>query len=813
MKDIAARIGCSERTIRRIIQRGGPAKGKRPRARGSKLDPYKPIIDKCLSEQIWNCTVILRKLRAAGYDGGITLVRNYVQPRRTQRVSKATVRYETEAGQQLQHDWSEIQARIAGEWRRVAFAANTLGFSRVFHVYAAPRQDAEHTYESLVRAFEYFGGVTAEVLVDNQRSAVLGRDRSGVQFNPRFLDLAERYGFAPRACRPYRARTKGKTERVIRYIKENFFAEHNEFESFEHLNRELERWLAQVAEHRIHGTHGESVIERFERAERPELRDLPRERFDTAYRFYRTVGWDGYVDVEGNRYSVHDAFCGETVVCRLTLEQELTVYARGGIEDPREPIARHVLTDPGTGARLDWSVQTAQRRPDDRLLRPAPHRRPGPGEGTVERQQPGPIGDYPLPRPEDWPRRARNLLDAFIDRMRSLQKVRGTLPARAREEALAERDALFEQADALGYPASVVQLALAWGADKLLRDGVKVQTLADYYSRIASLELLGMEEVLDLRDWDDETIEEVTGCVIAARRWSPRSAGHFRTTWFDLLRYGQACGWLAEAEFALSKPREEGAHAPVRTAIVTPAEFEYAYGVLVSREADARYAQWAAALTLGYFAGARASEVCSLSLGDLFVDATECWVEIRSGKSPAARRRIPLHALAPPGPVAQIKGWARRRRQQFPRERAQDVALFGPEGNARGYRYHGLIAPLLDELRLILGEGVDFHLLRHSMVSWLLLRLHAAQYRDFRDQLLERDAWMFSDTALERLRALHQPEGLPGKEGLNGEEWLALAKLVGHRDPGTLLIYYSHSLGPIHSDVLARAWGGRPSRR
>ncbi|MBK1735811.1 hypothetical protein CKO15_11080 [Halorhodospira abdelmalekii] len=468
----------------------------------------------------------------------------------------------------------------------------------------------------------------------------------------------------------------------------------------------------------------------------------------------------------------------------------------------------------GTGARLDWSVQTAQRRPGDRLLRPAAHHGPGPGEGAVERPQPGPIGDDPMPRPEDWPRRARNLLDAFIARMRALQTARGTLPARARDEALAACKALLERADALGYPASIVQLALAWGADKLLRDGVKVQTLADYYSRIASPELLGMEEVLDLRDWDDETIEEVTGCVVAARRWSPRSAEHFRTTWFELLRYGQqAGGWLAEAEFALSTPREGAAHAPARTAIVTPAEFEYAHGVLVSREHDARYAQWAAALTLGFYAGVRASEVCALTLGDLFVDATECWVEIRSGKTPAARRRIPLHALAPPGPMAQIKGWAQRRRQQFPQERAQDVALFGPEGNARGYRHHGLIAPLLEVLRPILGEGVDFHLLRHSMVTWLLLRWHAAQYRDFRDQLLERDAWMFSDTALERLPALRQPEALASTEGLGGEAWLALAKLVGHRDPGTLLLYYGHSLGPIHSDVLARAWGGRPGSR
>ncbi|MBK1736105.1 IS21 family transposase [Halorhodospira abdelmalekii] len=352
IKDIAAQIGCSERTVRRIIQRG-PAKGKRPRARGGKLDPYKPLIDQYLQEQIWNCQVILRRLQIAGYDGGITLVRDYVQPRRSQRISKATVRYETEPGRQLQHDWGETEAVLAGQRQRIAFAVNTLGYSRRLHVYAAPRQDAEHTYESLIRAFECFGGAPSEVLVDNQRTAVLGRDQHGVHFNPRFLDLAERYGFTPRACRPYRARTKGKTERMVRYVKENFFAENREFESIEHLNRELERWLAEVADLRLHGTHQEVVLERFERAERAELRALPRERFDTAYRFYRTVGWDGYLEVEGNRYSVPDTFCGETVVCRLSLDHELTVYGRGSSEEPCEPVAWHVLTDPSAGWQTD----------------------------------------------------------------------------------------------------------------------------------------------------------------------------------------------------------------------------------------------------------------------------------------------------------------------------------------------------------------------------------------------------------------------------------------------------------------------------
>ncbi len=89
------------------------------------------------------------------------------------RPSKKTVRFETQPGYQLQHDWGEVEAEVAGQRCRVNFAVNTLGFSRRFHVFAAPKQDAEHTYESLVRAFRYFGGSVKTVLVDNQKAAVL----------------------------------------------------------------------------------------------------------------------------------------------------------------------------------------------------------------------------------------------------------------------------------------------------------------------------------------------------------------------------------------------------------------------------------------------------------------------------------------------------------------------------------------------------------------------------------------------------------------------------------------------------------------
>jgi len=138
--------------------------------------------------------------------------------------------------------------------------------------------------------------------------------------------LAGHYGFAPRACQPYRARTKGKDERMVGYIKQHFFVRYRQFDSWQHLNQLAEHWLGEEADLRLHGTVKEVVIERFER-ERPDLLPLPVQRYDTAYRDYRRVSWDAYIEVRGNRYSVPGHLTGQMVAIRLGLDGSLRVYA------------------------------------------------------------------------------------------------------------------------------------------------------------------------------------------------------------------------------------------------------------------------------------------------------------------------------------------------------------------------------------------------------------------------------------------------------------------------------------------------------
>ena len=365
-KDIAEQLRVHPKTIGRALKRGS-APGRQRKRRGSKLDPYKAQVDQLLAEGVWNVRVILREIQAEGYPGSYTILRDYIAPKRVLRQGRATVRFETKPGQQLQSDWGEFVTELAGQETKVHFLVNQLGYSRRFHFWCTDSQDAEHTYEGLIRSFEYLGGVPQEVLVDNQKAAVLehisGRKP---RFNQRFIDLAGYYGFEPRACRPYRARTKGKSERMVGYIKQHFFVRYRSFDSWAHLNQQAEQWLRTEADLRVHGTVKEVVAERFAR-ERSMLSPLPVRRYDTSYRETRHVSWDGYIDVHGNRYSVPGQLTGRTVAVRIGLDGSLRVY------DGEVLVAQHTLrnaregwvTVPEHHAQLWQSTLRVERRPLD----------------------------------------------------------------------------------------------------------------------------------------------------------------------------------------------------------------------------------------------------------------------------------------------------------------------------------------------------------------------------------------------------------------------------------------------------------------
>ncbi|MEX0373743.1 IS21 family transposase [Spiribacter roseus] len=340
VKDIAAELGVTPKTVSRALKRGSEPP-KRPKRRPRKLDPFTDQIDGMLRDGIWNAAVILREIRKAGYTGGITQLRDYIHPKRALRPDAGVVRYETPPGQQMQHDWCERWLLIGDVRQKVYIAVNVLGYSRHLHAMGMPSLDANHTYEVIVAALEAFGGVPGSVLVDNQASAVLDWQDGRPRFNPRFRQLAAHYGFTPRACRPRRAKTKGKVERMVRYISDNALAGEPAFDSFDDLNAYLATWCQTVANQRTLRELGESVSARFAH-ERELLGPLPRSRYDTAYHSTRAVSLDAYISVRGVRYSVPGHLAQQRVSVRQTLDGEIEIRDLAG-----HPVAHHRLATDG----------------------------------------------------------------------------------------------------------------------------------------------------------------------------------------------------------------------------------------------------------------------------------------------------------------------------------------------------------------------------------------------------------------------------------------------------------------------------------
>jgi transposase len=239
----------------------------------TKLDSFKGIIQERLQAfPRLTAQRVFEEVRAAGYDGGYTQLKQYIRQVRPRPIDDTVRRFETPAGFQGQVDFASFNL----PWGRRYALVVVLGYSRLLWLRFYPRQNMQALFAGLESAFSAFGGVPQELLFDQMRSVVIGDDRlsrGALVLNAEFLRFAAHWGFRPRACRPYRAKTKGKVERPIRYLRESFFYGRT-FLNDADLNAQAERWLATTANRRKHRTVGEAPQLRFERDERFTLKSL-----------------------------------------------------------------------------------------------------------------------------------------------------------------------------------------------------------------------------------------------------------------------------------------------------------------------------------------------------------------------------------------------------------------------------------------------------------------------------------------------------------------------------------------------------------
>jgi transposase len=365
---IARQLGVDRKTVRKYIARGlePPGYGPRP-PRPRRLDAFTPYLrERVTAYPGLTAARLWRELKALGYSGGYTAVTDYLREVRPHAPAPFEVRFETPAGHQAQVDFAQFQVVFTDEpaaARIVWLFSLVLGHSRRIWARFVLHQDLQTVLRCHIAAFAALGGVPAEILYDRMKTAVAGEADGHIIYNRALVALAHHYGFLPRACRPYRAKTKGKVERPFRYIREDFFLA-RAFRNLDDLNGQLRDWLDTVANARVHGTTQRIVAEAFA-AEQPHLKPLPALPFRAVLKLERRVTHEGLVSVGGNLYSVPDRT--RRVVEVHQLADEIQIFDAGRL------VAVHPVLEGRRRAVI------------------APSHRRGPPPGGGERSRPGPV--------------------------------------------------------------------------------------------------------------------------------------------------------------------------------------------------------------------------------------------------------------------------------------------------------------------------------------------------------------------------------------------------------------------------------------
>jgi len=373
---IAERTGHDRKTVRKVIGRGliVPKYALRT-PRPTLLGPYEAYLrERVAAWPELSGVRLLRELGERGYAGGVTQLNDFLRAVRPPVVAPFEIRFETPAGRQAQVDFAHFMVEFTeqpGVQHRVWLFAMVLGHSRYLWGQYVLHQDLGTVLRCHMLAFEHFGGTPHEILYDRMKTAVLGEagDDTGIVYNAKLIGLGAHYGFKPRACKAYRAKTKGKIERPFRYVRANFFLARS-FANIEDLNRQLRVWLDTVANARLHGSTGRVVAEHFA-AERACLLPLPAGRFDAVLRTERRVSHDGMVSVGGNLYSVPDG------TVKRVLEVETTADCVR-IHDVHRLVAVHALLH-GRGQRslLPGHRQPRRSHTASEVDKPSPVQPPG----------------------------------------------------------------------------------------------------------------------------------------------------------------------------------------------------------------------------------------------------------------------------------------------------------------------------------------------------------------------------------------------------------------------------------------------------
>lgn len=295
--------------------------------RPSKLDPYKQQIKVWLEEAPYSAARILEKLQDQGFGGRYSIVKDYVRSQKKDLEEKATVRFETMPGLQGQVDWAFFEDHIvleAGKPRKLYCFLMVLGYSRMRYIEFVTDMSTNTLIRCHQNAFRYFNGYPEEILYDNMKQVVVKRllRQEDSTLNRQFEDFAGFYGFKPILCRPYRGQTKGKVERTVAFVRDNFMTGIR-YSSLDDLNGQAVAWCNKV-NGKVHSTTGEIP---FDRLGKEHLSPLARQYLIEKINL-RRVEKDCLISYAGNKYSVPAEYVGKDVAV-VGLDNMLAAYYEG----------------------------------------------------------------------------------------------------------------------------------------------------------------------------------------------------------------------------------------------------------------------------------------------------------------------------------------------------------------------------------------------------------------------------------------------------------------------------------------------------
>jgi len=369
---IAQSLSLNPKTVQKWMNQ--PYAQRKASVRSSKLDPYKPQIQRMLEQEAYTGEQILREIRKQGYPGGRSILQEYLTVIRPPR-KKAFATLSFIPGECAQVDWGHAgSVQVGSTRRRLSFFVMTLGYSRMMYLEFTLSQKMEHFLGCHKNAFEFFGGVPEKVMIDNLKSAVVEHPKGGpVRYHPRYLDLAAHYGFEPRACNVRAPYEKGQVERAVSYVRTSFLNGLNP-ESFAPINPQAQLWQDTVANLRVHKELNERPIDRFDHLEKAALKPLGLQPYDVGVSSQVSANSQFRVVLDTNKYSVPAEYASRRLTLRQYPDQVLVYHEHNLIAThPRNYQRRQdILIEDHQRTLLTYKKNAKQQQALSRLLRISP---------------------------------------------------------------------------------------------------------------------------------------------------------------------------------------------------------------------------------------------------------------------------------------------------------------------------------------------------------------------------------------------------------------------------------------------------------